>query len=93
MLTVEEKSTIVGLAELRKVMRNVLQEMKTHKVILTKRNRPVGVLIDYEEFRRMEGVIEALEDFVLGNMARERSQREGRKTLTLDEMEKRLGLR
>jgi len=93
MLTVEGKSTIVGLAELRKVMRNVLQEMKTHRVILTKRNRPVGVLVDYEEFRRMEGVIEALEDFVLGNMARERAQRKNRKTLTLEEVERKLGLR
>ena len=93
MLTVEEKSTIVGLAELRKVMRNVLQEMKTHKVILTKRNRPVGVLVDYQEFRRMEGIIGALEDFVLGNMARERAQRKGRKTLTLEEVERKLGLR
>jgi prevent-host-death family protein len=93
MLTVEEKSTIVGLAELRKVMRNVLQEMKTHKVILTKRNRPVGVLVDYEEFRRMERVIEALEDFVLGNMARERAQRKDRKTLTLEKVERKLGLR
>jgi prevent-host-death family protein len=93
MLTVEGKSTIVGLAELRKVMRNVLQEMKTHKVILTKRNRPVGVLVDYEEFRRMERVIEALEDFVLGNMARERAQRKDRKTLTLEDVERKLGLR
>ena len=93
MLTVEEKSTIVGLAELRKVMRNVLQEMKTHKVILTKRNRPVGVLVDYEEFRRMEGIIGVLEDFVLGNMARERAQRKNRKTLTLEEVERKLGLR
>lgn len=93
MLTVEEKSTIVGLAELRKVMRNVLQEMKTHKVILTRRNRPVGVLVDYEEFRRMEKVIEALEDFVLGNLARERAQRRDRKALTIEEVEKKLGLR
>jgi prevent-host-death family protein len=93
MLTVEEKSTIVGLAELRKVMKSVLQEMKTHKVILTKRNRPVGVLVDYEEFRRMEKVIAALEDFVLGHMARERAQRKNRKTLTLEEVERKLGLR
>jgi predicted DNA-binding protein len=53
----------------------------------------VGVLVDYEEFRRMEGVIEALEDFVLGNMARERAQRKNRKTLTLEEVERKLGLR
>jgi prevent-host-death family protein len=93
MLTVEEKSTIVGLAELRKVMKNVLQEMKTHKVILTRRNRPVGVLVDFEEFRRMEGIVEALEDFVLGHMARERTGQKDRKNFTLEEVEKKLGLR
>jgi len=93
MLTVEEKSTIVGLAELRKVMRNVLQEMKTHQVILTKRNRPVGVLVDYEEFRRMEGMIEAMEDYVLGHLAKERAQRTHRKILTLEDVEKKLGLK
>jgi len=93
MLTVDEKATIVGVAELRKVMKAVLEEMKTHKVILTKRNRPVGVLVDYKEFRKMEELIGALEDFVLGQLAKERVQRKGRKLVALEEVEKKLGLR
>ena len=93
MLTVDEKATIVGVAELRKVMKTVLENMKTHKVILTKRNRPVGVLVDYKEFRKMEELIGALEDFVLGQLAKERVQRKGRKLVALEEVEKKLGLR
>jgi prevent-host-death family protein len=93
MLTVEEKTTIVGVAELRKVMKDVIGEIKTRKVILTKRNRPIGVLVDYEEFKKMEDLIETIEDFVLGQMARERARRQDRKLVTLEDVEKKLGLR
>jgi len=91
MLTVKENATIVGVAELRKVMKEVLEEMKTNRVILTKRNRPVGVLIGYQEFRQMKELIEDLEDRVLGGEAKERAKRKGRKWVTLEEAEKRLG--
>lgn len=93
MLTVEERTTIVGVAELRKVMKDVLEEIKARKVILTKRNRPVGVLVDYDEFKKMEALVEAMEDFVLGQMARERAGRRDKKLVSLEEVEKRLGLR
>jgi prevent-host-death family protein len=93
MLTVEEKTTIVGVAELRKVMKSVIEEIKAHKVILTKRNKPIGVLIDYEEFKKMETLIEAIEDYILGQMAGERVRRQDKKWFTLEEVEKKLGLR
>jgi prevent-host-death family protein len=93
MLTVEEKTTIVGMAELRKVMKDVIEEIKAHKVILTKRNKPIGVLIDYEEFKKMEELVEAIEDFVLGQKALERTRRQDKKWVTLEEVEKKLGLR
>jgi len=93
MLTVKENATIVGVAEIRKVMKEVLEEMKTNRVILTKRNKPVGVLIDYQEFRQMEEILEALEDYILGESAAERSGRKDRKWVTLEEVEKKLGLR
>ncbi len=93
MLTVKENATIVGVAELRKIMKEVLEEMKTNRVILTKRNKPVGVLVDYEEFKRMEELLEALEDHALGTEARARAKRKDRKWVTLEEAEKKLGLR
>lgn len=93
MLTVKENATIVGVAEIRKVMKEVLEEMKTKRVILTKRNKPVGVLVDYEEFKQMEELLEALEDHVLGKETIERTRRKGRKWVSLEDAEKKLGLR
>jgi len=93
MITVEEKTTIVGVAELRKVMSDILGKIKSNKVILTRRNKPVGVIVDYEEYKKMEEVIDSLEDYVLGHLAKERAQRKGKKLITLEEAEKKLGLR
>ncbi|MCK4644855.1 MAG: type II toxin-antitoxin system Phd/YefM family antitoxin [Candidatus Aminicenantes bacterium] len=89
----EEKTTIVGVAELRKVMSDILEKIKSNKVILTRRNKPVGVIVDYEEYKKMEEVIDSLEDYVLGHLAKERAQRKGKKLITLEEAEKKLGLR
>ena len=93
MLTVEEKATIVGVAELRKVMKDVLEEIKTSTVILTRRNKPVGVLVDYDRFKKMEQTIDLVEDLVLGQLAAERADRKDRKSVNLEEVEKKLGLR
>jgi prevent-host-death family protein len=92
MITVEGKTTLVGVAELRKITKEVLEKLKSHKVILTKRNKPVGVLLDYEEFRKIEEIMEALEDYILGTLAKERAQRKGKKVISLEETERKLGL-
>ena len=93
MITVEEKATIVGVAELRKAISDILEKIKSNKVILTRRNKPVGVIVDYEEYNRMEEIIDALEDYVLGHLAKERAQRKDKKLITLEQAEKKLGLR
>ena len=91
MITVEEKTTIVGVAELRKAISDILEKIKSNKVILTRRNKPVGVIVDYEEYNRMEEIIDALEDYVLGHLAKERAQRKDKKLITLEQAEKKLG--
>ncbi len=93
MITVDEKTTIVGVAELRDEIVKVIKELKKHKVILTRRNKPVGVLIDYDEYEKISRIEEEFEDLVLGLIARERSQRKGRRTITLEDAEKKVGLR
>ncbi len=93
MFKVEEKTTLVGVSELRKVMKDVLEELKTNKVVLTKRNKPVGVILDYKEFKKMEETINAFEDHVLGQFAKQRAGRKDKKTITLEEAEKKVGLR
>ena len=93
MITVEEKTTIVGVAELRKMISDILEKVKSNKIILTRRNKPVGVIVDYEEFKEMEEIIDILEDHVLGYLALERAKRRDKKLITLEEAEKRLGLK
>jgi len=92
MFTVEGKTTLVGMAELRKLTKEILEKLKSSRVILTKRNKPVGVILDYEEFQNIEEIIEALEGYILGTLAKERAKRKGKKVVSLEEAEKRLGL-
>lgn len=93
MLTFKEDTAIIGVAELRSKAANVLKEIKKHKVILTKRNRPVGIIIDYGEYEKMEQLLEELEDIILGTIARERLERKGKKAITLEDAERKVGLR
>jgi len=93
MITVEGKTTIVGVAELRKVMSDILEKIKSNKVILTKRNKPVGVIVDYEEYKKMEDIIDSLEDYILGHLAKKRAKRKDKRLISLEEAEKKLGLR
>lgn len=93
MITVDEKTAIVGVAELRDHTAEVLKQLKKYKVILTRRNKPVGVLIDYDEYEKISRIEDEFEDLVLGLMAKERSKRKGRKTISLEEAEKKVGLR
>jgi prevent-host-death family protein len=92
MITVEGKTTLVGVAELRKVTAEILKKIKSNKVILTKRNKPVGVILDYEEYQKIEEIMEALEDYILGSLAQERAKRKDKKVISLEEAEKKLGL-
>ncbi len=93
MITVEEKTTIVGVAELRKMIPDILEKVKSSKVILTRRNKPVGVIVDYEEYKKMEEIIDTFEDYVLGYLDKERARRKDKKWITLEEAERQLGLK
>lgn len=93
MLTVKEESAIIGVAELRTKAAEVLKEIKRHNVILTRRSRPVGVIIDYDEYEKMQQMLDEIEDIVLGNIAKERFARKDKRLITLEDAEKRVGLR
>lgn len=92
MFTVKEDTALVGIAEMRTKAAEVLKQIKKYRVILTKRNKPVGVIIDYDEYEEMQQILEEVEDFVLGNIAKERSKRKDKKLITLEEAEKKVGL-
>lgn len=93
MLAVKEDSIIVGVAELRTKAAEVMKEVKKHNVILTKRNQPVGIILDYDEYQKIRETLDKVEDLALGLEARKRMARKGKKLLTLEEAEKRVGIR
>lgn len=93
MFTIKETTALMGVSELRTKTAELLKTLKDHRVILTKRNQPVGVVIDYAEYAQMERILEEVEDFVLGTIAKARSERNGKKVITLEEAERRVGLR
>ena len=93
MLTVKEDTTVIGVTELRKMIPEVLKKLKQEKVILTRRNRPIGILIDYDEFERIEQMIDLIEDQLLGKLASDRASRKNRRTVSLEEAEKKVGLK
>lgn len=93
MLTLKEDTAIIGVAELRTKTADVLKEIKKHRVILTRRNRPVGIIIDYDEYKKIEQMLDEVEDIVLGKIARERLERKDRKAITLKDAERKVGLR
>lgn len=92
MLAIDEHTTLIGLSELRTAAPKLLKFLQTHKVVLTKRNKPVGVVIEYEEFKKMAELIEMIEDTALGQIAMEREKRAKKGSyLTHDEMVRRVG--
>ena len=93
MLTVKEDTTVIGITELRKMIPEVLKKIKREKVILTRRNQPIGILVDYQEFERIEQMIDLIEDHLLVKLASDRASRKGRKTISLEAAEKRVGLK
>lgn len=93
MLTIREDTTLVGVAELRTRAAEVLREATKHRVILTRRNKPVGVLLDFDEYEKIQRILDEVEDVILGKEAVERLKRKGKRVVTLEEAERKVGLR
>ena len=72
MITIKENTTLVGVSELRTHIDEILEESKKHKVLIGKRNKPVAVLMSMEKYNQIETTLDALEDYALGFLARER---------------------
>jgi PHD/YefM family antitoxin component YafN of YafNO toxin-antitoxin module len=91
MKTIQEKTTLVAVSELRTKMDQVLEALKHSTVMIERRHRPIAVLLDVEYYRQLDRMMERISDVLLAVEARERA-RSGtpKKDLTLDEVEKRL---
>jgi len=92
-IKLREQVTLAGVSELRTIMRDILNETRTGPVILTRRNKPVGVILSYPEYQEMSRLVDLLEDADLGDEAAVRLVRKGRKTISLDDAKKKFGLK
>ena len=91
---VKGDTTLVGVSELRTQADEILKIAHTEPVIIEKRHKPMAVLIPIGQYEQTEATLDALEDTVLGLLAKEREGRSQRKDhLTLEELERRVGLR
>lgn len=91
-MRLKEDST-VGVARLGREGSRLVKQLRRHNVIVTRKQRPVGVIIHYADYLRMRAVTERLEDLVLGHQANKRASRRSRKTVSLEEAERRVGVR
>ncbi len=92
MFTTKEETTLVGLSELRTHLNDILSAVKEKNVILTRRNKPVLAMLDYEHYQKMIELFKESEDIFLENLAQQRLGRNDRKTIPLAEAMKKVGL-
>jgi len=72
MITVKEDTTLVGISELRTNFAKVLEALGKCKVLLERRNKPLAVIVPIEKYAHMEELLELIEDYGLGYLAKER---------------------
>ena len=93
MFSVDEEATIVGVSELRTHAPQLLEELKKNRVILTRRNEPMAVMLSIEEFKRLKDLAEEREDLALEKTAQQRDK-SGKKSdyISHERVKKILGL-
>lgn len=74
MITVKDSATLASISEFRSKSEQVLSHLKTHRVILERHKKPIAVLLDYNQYQKMEALLELAEDMGLGAIALERDR-------------------
>lgn len=62
MFSVDEKTTLVRVTDLRTQAGKMLRSLKQSRVIITERNTPKAVVLDYGDYKRLKGLIEMAEE-------------------------------
>ncbi|HHT9119974.1 MAG TPA: type II toxin-antitoxin system Phd/YefM family antitoxin [Candidatus Hypogeohydataceae bacterium YC41] len=90
MFQLKEDTLVMSTSELQRNIGKIRQKGKP--ILVTKNNRPYVVLLDYEEYQKLQERLEELEDVYLGAVAEERAKKKG-KIFSQEEVEHRYGLR
>ncbi len=94
MRRIKGNTTLVGVSELRTQADAILKAAQQEPVIVEKHHKPMAVLVPITQYERTEALLDAVEDTLLGFLAKERDLHSPRKGyLTLEELERRVGLR
>ena len=79
MITINEKSTIAALSELRTRSEEILKQLSQNKVILQKHNKPVAVMLSYQQYAALEELLDRVEEYTLGMTALKRDKKTAKK--------------
>ncbi len=93
MVTVKENTTLVGISEFRTKADAIFNQLKSSKVIIERRNRPIAVMVSIKKYEELEEMLEWIEDNALGYLAKEREKSTpGTKYISSREAAKKIGL-
>ncbi|MGM0568503.1 MAG: type II toxin-antitoxin system prevent-host-death family antitoxin [Elusimicrobiota bacterium] len=91
MKTFKKDTTLVGVSELRTKFKQILEKARSHKVVISKRDKELAVLIDIDRYNILENILDELEDYALGYIAAERQKTAKLKDyIDIEELEKTL---
>ena len=94
MITIKADTTLVGVSELRNNIDSIIKATKHNNVILEKRHKPVLAIMSMAKYKKLQDLIEELEDRELGYIAIKRIQKTKiSEYICLDEAEKQVGLK
>ncbi len=89
--TVKNDSTIMGVTEFRSNIPALLNGKHEEEIIVVNRDKPLGVLMDFDKYQKIQDLLEIAEDYILSEMVKEGKQKKG-KYLTQLQMENKYGL-
>lgn len=83
-----EEAIFGSISEVRGDFSHMVEEAASgRRVIISVHGKPKAILLGFEDYRKMEELIELLEDRYLEERARERLATPSRKTRALEEVE------
>lgn len=74
MITLKEKTSIAAISELRSNSENILNQLKSNRVVLERHKKPVAVMLNYKAYEDFEVMLDFAEDYILGATALDRDK-------------------
>lgn len=92
MFVLDDKTALIGTTDLRSRMAEV-EDMQYEKMVVMKREKPIAVIMTFDQYKKNRDRTEELEDLVLGFMAKERDEKSTKKDyISLEDAAKKLGI-